>query len=153
MVIATLALVSWNGRDGHNDGIRRQRRRDGVEQVCEGVLSRLGTLKLIAVDQSLQRTLTLQGTPGSRIGQRAGLALARQGRLATFEATVERVADDVVFTIITEQCPNDVATTTGMRSEEGSKIGRYCDFYTHEASPVDYTPSISYNKSRLLSKW
>ena len=81
------------------------------------------------------------------------MALARQGRLATLEAAIEWVADDVVLTIITEQCPGDVATTTGMRGEEVSKIGRYCDFYTHEASPVDYTPSISYNKSRLLSKW
>ena len=81
------------------------------------------------------------------------MTLARQGRPATFEAAVERVANDVVFTIITEQCPGDVATTTGMWSEEVSKIGWYCDFYTHEASPVDYTPSISYNKSRLLSKW
>ena len=81
------------------------------------------------------------------------MTLARQGRLATFEAAVEWVANDVVFTIITEQCPGDVATTTGMWGKEGGKVGRYCDFYTHEASLVDYTPSISYNKSRLLSKW
>ena len=81
------------------------------------------------------------------------MALARQGRLAALEAAVEWIANDVVFTIITEQCPCDVATTTGMRGKEVGKVGRYCDFYTHEASPVDYTPSISYNKSRLLSKW
>ena len=53
VVIATLALVSRNGWDGHNDGIGWQWWCDGIEQVCQGVLSRLGTLKLIVVDQSL----------------------------------------------------------------------------------------------------
>jgi hypothetical protein len=53
VVIASLALVSRNGWDRHNDGTRWQRWCNGIEQVRQGVLSRLGTLKLIVVDQSL----------------------------------------------------------------------------------------------------
>lgn len=61
------------------------------------------------------------------------------------------LANDVIFTIATQQRTNFVASATVVRGNKRQGFVKHCDIYVSQAAKVDYTAYVSYNSSDYLS--